>query len=52
LLNRRKRLDVVQRLGSDGSTPVGFDPRAIQRAHQVRDRQWRKLAKDANLVLQ
>ena len=44
--------DVVQRLGSDGSTPVGSTPEQFGAHIKSEIAKWRKLAKDANLVLQ
>jgi tripartite-type tricarboxylate transporter receptor subunit TctC len=44
--------DVVQRLGSDGSTPVGSTPEQFSAHIKSEIAKWRKLAKDANLVLQ
>lgn len=47
-----KSPDVVQRLGADGSTPVGSTPEQFSAHIKSEIVKWRKLAKDANLVLQ
>jgi tripartite-type tricarboxylate transporter receptor subunit TctC len=44
--------DVVQRLGADGSTAVGSSPELFGAHIKTEIAKWRKLAKDANLVLQ
>ena len=47
-----KSPDVVQRLGADGSTPVGSTPEQFSAHIKSEIAKWRKLAKDANLMLQ
>jgi tripartite-type tricarboxylate transporter receptor subunit TctC len=47
-----KSPDVVQRLGADGSTPVGSTPEQFSAHIKSEIAKWRKLAKDANLALQ
>lgn len=47
-----KSPDVVQRLGADGSTPLGTTPEQFSAHIKSEIVKWRKLAKDANLVLQ
>jgi len=46
-----KTPDVVQRLGNDGSTPVGSTPEQFTAHFQAEIGKWRKLVKDAGLVL-
>ncbi len=46
-----KSPDVVQRLGADGSTPVGSSPEEFGAHIKSEIAKWRKLAKDARLVL-
>ncbi|HEX2831069.1 MAG TPA: tripartite tricarboxylate transporter substrate binding protein [Burkholderiales bacterium] len=46
-----KMPDVVQRLGADGSTPVGSAPDAFNAHVKAEIAKWRKLVKDANLKL-
>lgn len=43
--------DVVQRLGADGSTPVGSAPGAFSDHIKAEISKWRKLVKEANLKL-
>ena len=47
-----KSPDVVQRLGADESTPVSSSPEEFGAHIKSEIAKWRKLAKDANLVLQ
>ena len=44
--------DVVQRLGADGSTPVGSTPEQFGAHIKFEIAKWRKLAKEAKLELQ
>jgi tripartite-type tricarboxylate transporter receptor subunit TctC len=51
MIEALKSTDVVQRLGSDGSTPVGSSPDEFN-AHLKADiAKWRKVVKDAGLAL-
>jgi tripartite-type tricarboxylate transporter receptor subunit TctC len=47
-----KTPDVVQRLGADGSTPVGSSPEQFSAHIKSEIAKWRKLAQEANLALQ
>jgi tripartite-type tricarboxylate transporter receptor subunit TctC len=46
-----KAPDVVQRLGNDGSTPVGSTPEQFTAHFQAEIGKWRKLVQDAGLKL-
>jgi tripartite-type tricarboxylate transporter receptor subunit TctC len=46
-----KSPDVVQRLSSDGSTPVGSSPDQFSAHVKSEIARWRKLVKDAGLSL-
>ena len=46
-----KSPEVVQRLGGDGSTPVGSSPEQFSAHLQAEIARWRKLVKDAGLSL-
>jgi tripartite-type tricarboxylate transporter receptor subunit TctC len=47
-----KSPDVLQRLGADGSTAVGSSPERFSAYLKSEIAKWRKLAKDADLMLQ
>ena len=47
-----KAPEVVQRLGADGSTPVGSSPEQFNAHIKSEIAKWRKLVKDAGLALQ
>jgi len=52
MLEALKAPDLVQRLGLDGSVPVGSTPNQFAEHIKSEIGKWRKLVKDAGLVLQ
>jgi tripartite-type tricarboxylate transporter receptor subunit TctC len=52
MLEALKAPDLVQRLGLDGSSPVGSTPEQFAEHIKSEISKWRKLVTDAGLVLQ